>query len=309
MKEVCVFAPATIANLNVGFDVLGLALNTLGDKVHLKINNRSENKIIEIVNGSEIPLDLEKNCCSVVIKTMQKHTQQFIGVDIKIKKGFETGSGLGSSSASSAAAAYAYNLILGSPFTKEELIAFAAEGERIACGAPHLDNVAPCLLGGLVMLHESAPLSLPLPKGLFLLSFFPKIKVHTKDARAILDQKVPVNLMKSQIGHMAAFIKSLYSNNLNLFSKSLKDLIVEPKRKLLIPKFDELKQTALKEGALAFGISGSGPSVFAICKNQKTCETIQQNMLNLYKETGIQVFCHLEELKVSSGTYICNYNN
>lgn len=307
MKEICVFAPATIANLNVGFDVLGVALKGLGDKVHMKKNNGVKNRILSIKNGDGIPFEVEKNCCSVVIQKMQEHLNIFEGVDISIEKGFDAGSGLGSSSASSAAAAYGYNLLIGSPFSKKELIAFAAEGERLACGTAHLDNVAPALLGGLVLLHEERALSLPLPNGLFILIVFPKVKIHTKDARAILDQNIPITVMKKQIGNMAAFINSLYREDLELLGSSLKDLLIEPKRKLLIPKFDELKSIALSKGALAFGISGSGPSVFTICSNRESCDSIRNEMMYVYKDLGVELFSHMEPLEVSSGVCISNY--
>lgn len=171
-NKVCAFAPATIANVNVGFDVLGLALSSIGDKVEVTPNALKENRIVQIDNHDALPTNVNKNSCTVVIRKMQEAVENPVFVDVKIKKGFASGSGLGSSSASSAAAAFAYNALLGSPFSTEELLPFAAEGERIACGSAHLDNVSPALLGGVILLHNKKPIRLPVPKGLFAVSFF-----------------------------------------------------------------------------------------------------------------------------------------
>ncbi|MCH2023903.1 MAG: homoserine kinase, partial [Saprospiraceae bacterium] len=169
MKEICAYAPATIANLSVGFDVLGIALDSIGDKVSLILNGNKNNRVTEIINGYNLPKDIEKNCCSVVIQKMQQKLNIYNGVDIRIRKGFKSGSGLGSSSASSAAAAYAYNELIGKPFTEQELVYFAAEGEFVACGTAHADNVAPSIMGGLVLIRSHNPvdiIKLPIPKNL-----------------------------------------------------------------------------------------------------------------------------------------------
>ncbi len=175
MKKITAFAPATIANLSVGFDVLGLALDSIGDTVEVSVNGSDKNRITEIINGVHLPMETEKNCCSVVIRKMQEQLGEYIGVDIKITKGFKSGSGLGSSSASSAAAAYAYNNLIGSPFSEQEMVVFAAEGERVACGAAHADNVAPSLMGGLVLIRSHSPIDiirLPVPKTFMRCCFF-----------------------------------------------------------------------------------------------------------------------------------------
>ncbi|NCP20639.1 MAG: homoserine kinase [Flavobacteriales bacterium CG_4_9_14_0_2_um_filter_35_242] len=307
MKTIRAFAPATIANINVGFDVLGLALNELGDTVELIDNHSDKNKIIEIKNGANLPFEVDENCCSVVIKKMQEALNNFKGVDIKIVKGFAAGSGLGSSSASSAAAAFAYNSYLGKPFKSEELIAFAAEGERVACGAAHTDNVAPALLGGIVLSKGKNPkdyIKLPVLEGLYVVTLFPNIKVKTSDSRKLLKETIPMTTVSRQVALMGAFVVSLYQNDFDLFSASLHDLIVEPMRKLLIPKFDELKQTALDNKALAFGISGSGPSVFAFARDEATAISIKNALEKVYENTGIITESYINKLSEKSGAKI-----
>ena len=293
MKEFIAFAPATIANFNVGYDVLGLSLNDIGDEVKLIINGSKQNKIIEIINGKRLPFNVDKNCCSVVIQKMQEAQQKFIGVDIIIKKGFAAGSGLGSSSASSAAAAFAYNKLIGSIYTNKELVFFAAEGERIACGTPHIDNVAPALLGGLILTKGNTPkdiIELPLIDDLYAVTLFPSIEIKTSDAREILnDTSINLPTLSKQVSLMGSFITSLYEKDLELFSTSLIDMVVEPKRSKLIPKFRELKIAAFQSKALAFGISGSGPSVFAIAKNNKQASKIEKSLENVFLNTSIKI--------------------
>ncbi len=287
INKICAFAPATIANLNVGFDILGLSLNSIGDKVEVTRNGTSQNRITEIVNGKNLPTEPEKNSCSVVIRKIQEALNRYDGVDIRIKKGFASGSGLGSSSASSAAAAVAFNALLNNPFTPEALVPFAAEGERTACGTAHFDNVAPAILGGLVLIHELSLVKLPLPSGLHAALFFPEITINTAESRSILRQNLPLKLASRQIANMGAFVASLYQNDLTLMAKSMEDLMVEPSRKMLIPCFDEMRLAAMKHQALAFGISGSGPSMFALANSAKCAGEIIKALKEVYLTCGI----------------------
>ncbi len=307
MKKICAFAPATIANVNVGFDVLGIALSTIGDTVELTANGTQENKVTAIENGPGLPLEADKNCCTAVIGKMQEKLNEFVGVDVKIHKGFASGSGLGSSSASSAAAAFAYNELVGQPFSKEELVMFAAHGEFIACGTAHLDNVAPAILGGLVLVQDTEKgkiISLPLPEELHAVSFFPKIKIDTSGSRSILKTNVPMPTVAKQVSAMGGFVASLYQNDLQLLQACLKDWLVEPMRKMLIPKFEELKAVALEQGALTFGISGSGPSLFALAPSEEVASNIKNALEEAYKSTGIETLCFIEKLSNQGGAKV-----
>jgi len=307
MKTICAFAPATIGNVNVGFDVLGLTLSTIGDKVELSTNNTGENKITEIKNGPDLPFEADKNCCTVVVRNMQERLGRYLGVNVKINKGFASGSGLGSSSASSAAAAFAFNELLDKPYKKEELVAFAAEGERIASGSAHFDNVAPAILGGMVLVHDKDFVRLPLPENLYVVSLFLNIKINTSDARSILKNSVPLNILSKQVANMGAFVASLYQQDIAMFSRSLNDFAIEPIRKLLIPGFDEMKQQALQNNALTFGISGSGPSVFAITQNKKDALNINLCLQEICHDSGIQTQSYVEPLNNYKGAFITNY--
>jgi len=308
-NKICAFAPATIANLNVGFDILGLSLNTIGDKVEVSGNGTSQNRITEIVNGSTLPTDPEKNSCSVVIHKMQEALKRFKGVDIRIKKGFASGSGLGSSSASSAAAAVAYNAFLGHPFSPEQLVPFAAEGERVACGTAHFDNVAPAILGGLVLVQGQNLVKLPLPQGLHAALFFPDITINTAGSRSILRQNLPLSLISRQVANMGAFVASLFQKDLNLMAKSLEDLMVEPSRKMLIPCFDEMRTAAMEHQALAFGISGSGPSMFALAASVEIAREIMTALEVVYKTCGIEAQHFIVKLTNESEAKITNFED
>jgi homoserine kinase len=309
MKNIKAFAPATIANFNVGYDILGLSLNNIGDEVELTFNGTKENKISKIINGDNLPYEIDKNCCSVVIRKMQEDQNNFRGVDIVLTKGFAAGSGLGSSSASSAAAAYGYNKLIGSPYSNKELVAFAAEGERVACGSPHIDNVAPSILGGLILAKGNNPsdiLELPIINNLYAVTLYPNIKVNTSDSRKILKDNVPLATFSKQVAFMGSFVMSLYEKDINLFSDSLQDLVIEPIRSLLIPKFQEMKSEALKNNALAFGVSGSGPSIFAIAEGAENAKKIEIALKKVYKNVDISSQTFISALTKDSGTRILN---
>lgn len=307
MKSIKAFAPATIANFNVGYDVLGVSLNNIGDTVELSFNGTEENRIMSIVNGEQLPKEIQKNCCSVVIRKMQESLQEFNGVDIHITKGFPSGSGMGSSSASSAAAAFGYNELVGQPFSKKELVAFAAEGERVACGSAHLDNVAPSILGGIILIQGTEArnlIELPILDNLYAVSLLPDIKINTSDSRRILKDTVSLQTASKQIGMMGAFVSSLYEKEVDRFSRSLQDLIVENMRSPFIPLFQEMKQVALDCGGLAFGISGSGPAIFAITEGEETAKNVRSALTEVYKEVDIEIRTYINALSDKSGARI-----
>lgn len=299
MTKTTAFAPATVANLNVGFDILGLSLSKIGDNVSIIENGTSTNKIIDIKNGENLPFAIEKNSCSVVIAAMQKALNDNNGLDIYIEKGFESGSGLGSSSASSAAAALCYNQHKGHIFSKIELIQFAALGEKIACGAAHFDNVAPAILGGITLVKDhQTVLSLPVPEDIYLVLLFQKVEIKTSDARQILPEKIDLKTSVSQSSHLASLVAALYESNYNLMKNSLIDFIAEPHRRALIPNFDDLKTIATNsENTIAFGISGSGPSVFCMTKGIETAQKIEIEFRHLMENKNIPFECFIDQIK------------
>jgi homoserine kinase len=277
MKSVNVFAPATIANLGCGFDVMGLAIDAPGDELILSFNT-DKKLVIKKITGDKgkLSYDAKKNTSTVAIQAMLDELKSKQGFDVVLKKKMPLGSGLGSSAASSVAGVYAANALLGKPFSKRELVQFAMQGEQVASGAAHADNVAPCMLGGIVLIRSYHPLDiiqLPVPEKLFLVVVHPHVEVLTKDARAVLKKNIPMKAAVQQWGNTAALTAGLYSNNLHLVGRSVVDYVAEPYRANLIPHFEKVKQAALEHGAIACSISGSGPSIFAMCDgNAKTTQ-------------------------------------
>lgn len=267
MKKVEAFAPATVANVGCGFDILGFAIHGPGDYVSASLNDSGEVKIKNITGTDKLPLSANENTSGKSVISLLKKYNSKIGVDLSIKKMMPIGSGLGSSSASSVASVVATNRLLGEPFTKKELLEFALDGEEIASGARHGDNVIPCLFGGLTMIHNPENfefISLPVPGNLWILVIYQHIEIKTSYARQILPKEIPVKSAVSQAAMLGKFIAALYSENYSLIKGSFSDYIAEPHRNKLIPHYHELKSFALDAGALGFNISGSGPSVFAV---------------------------------------------
>jgi homoserine kinase len=290
-KQIKVFAPATVANVACGFDVLGFALNEPGDEVILKTNDSEEVSISKILgDGGKLPLNPNKNTASVVIKQFLAHIGSKQGLELQLQKRMPLGSGLGSSAASAVAGLFAANELLGSPLSREELLPFAMEGERIACGAAHADNVAPALLGGFVLVRSYSPLDvvrIPFPKDLVATVIHPQIEIRTEDARSILKKSILLKDAIQQWGNIGGLIAGLLQEDYGLIQRSLQDVIIEPVRSLLIPSFDKVKQAALANGALGCSISGSGPSIFALSNAMLTAGNVASAMRKELKAIGI----------------------
>ncbi len=300
MDKITIFSPATVANVSCGFDALGLALNGKGDK--MVFTKRQDNQlIITKIEGANLPYDIDDNLVGTVIKAMLKKLDLQLGLDIEIYKGFKPGSGLGSSAASAAGTAYAINELLGKPFSKIELIQFAMLGEEAACGSQIADNVSAALFGGFVLIRSYNPLeivSLPVPDDLFITALHPQIEIKTEDARDVLPKDIPLKSAITQWSNVGGLISGLYTNDYALISRSLHDVIVEPVRKKLIPHFDAVKTTALQSGALGAGISGAGPTIFALSKGIETAKTVEESMRKIYSNTGIEFYTFTSEISV-----------
>ncbi|MCG8309511.1 MAG: homoserine kinase [Cytophagales bacterium] len=281
-----VFAPATVANVTCGFDILGFAVDQPGDEITLKKSRSGQVRIVEI-KGDEgaLPLDPDKNTCSAVIKRFLKELGSDQGIDIFLEKKMPLGSGLGSSAASSVAAVYAINELMGRPRTLEELLPYAMEGERIACGAAHADNVAPGLYGGFVLIRSYDPLDvirLKTPEALYATLVHPHIEVKTKDAREILKKQIYFRDSVRQSGNVAGLITGLLTSDYDLISRSMHDHIVEPIRSILIPGYKDVKDRVMEIGALGAGISGSGPSIFALSNDEEIAANVGLEMKLIY---------------------------
>lgn len=290
--SISVFAPATVANLACGFDVMGLAIDSPGDEVRVEFNRTKEIRIRRITgDGGKLSSDPVKNTAAVSIQALIDDLHIDQGFDVYIKKQMPLGSGLGSSAASSVAGVFAANELLGRPYSRRELVPFAMEGERIACGSAHADNVAPSMMGGIVLIRSYQPLdiiSLPVPKKLMVVVVHPEVEVLTKDSRAVLPRKIDMSTGISQWANTAAFTAGLFANDFDLIARSVVDHVAEPYRASLIPHFEDVKSAALFSGALACSISGSGPSVFALAEGKKDAGEIAYAMKYQFKKNKIK---------------------
>lgn len=289
MNYIKIFSPATVANVSCGFDALGLALETVGDTMTFTKKDVKGIKITQIT-GADLPLDAQINAAGVVALAMlEKHPADF-GIDITIHKGYTPGSGLGSSAASAAGAAFGVNQLLGNIFSPLELTQFAMLGEEATCGTPIADNVSAAIYGGFTLVRSYEPLSIvkiPVPADLRVVAIHPQVEVKTKDARDVLPTEVPLKDAVTQWANVGGLISGLHTNDYQLIADSLIDIIVEPARKHLIPYFDEVKYEALNAGALGAGISGSGPTIFTLCKGDETAENVYKAIQNTYQDKQI----------------------
>lgn len=300
MESIKVFAPATVANVVCGFDILGFAVNEPGDELIMELSNKPGVNIISI-EGDEgkLTLDPAKNTVSASVMSLLKNLgREDVGFNLKLKKKMPMGSGLGSSSASAVAGLFAANELLGKPLSKIELLPYAMEGEALACGHGHADNVAPALFGGFTLIKSYDPLeviALPVPK-LYCALLYPHVDVPTRDARQIIRSKVLLKDAVTQWGNIAGLISSLYTHDYDLLGRCLKDVIVEPIRSILIPEFDRMKEIAMENGALGFGISGSGPTVFSLYSSGDDAQKVLQLLKKLLANIGVESNIYLSEI-------------
>ncbi|WP_224483186.1 homoserine kinase [Robertkochia aurantiaca] len=305
MEKINIFCPATIANVSCGFDVLGLCLEQVGDI--MTISKSSEPGIrIKRISGQDLPLQPDRNVAGIAAMALLECTGSEQGFEIEIEKRIKPGSGIGSSAASAAGAVFGINSLLGSPFSTSELIPFAMKGEELASGVPHADNVAPALLGGFSLVRSYDPLdviTLPVPDDLYVTVIHPQIELKTADSRAVLKKTVPLSHAIRQWGNLAGLVSGLYENDYDRIAASLQDVIIEPLRGPLIPGFSELKQIASEGGALGSGISGSGPSVFALSRGKKTAQAVAELMNVFYRKLDVAFEIHVSAIS-AKGTHI-----
>ena len=292
MKEIKIFAPATIANISCGFDVLGCCLDTIGDEMLIRKTIEKGVKITKII-GMDLPYETNNNVAGVAALALLDKLEKEIdfGFEIEIYKNIKPGSGIGSSAASAAGAVFAINELLEKPFSKLQLVEFARKGEELACGSPIADNVAPAIFGGFTLVNNTDPLSilqLPTLKDLYATIIHPQIEIKTSDSRAVLPNKILLKDGVKQWANVGAFVHALHTKDYDLLSDSLTDYVVEPHRSKLIPEFVNIKKTALKEGALGCGISGSGPSIFAFSKGIQIANNVSDKLSYIYHNTHIE---------------------
>ena len=298
MNEIKIFCPATIANISCGFDVLGLCLEATGDEMIIRKSDVKGIRITKIV-GADLPLETSKNVAGVAGLALLEAIDYEFGFDIEIYKHIKAGSGIGSSAASAAGAVFGINELIGKPFTRKELVAFAMKGEAIASGSEHADNVAPAILGGITLVRSYTPLDIikiESPSELYATVIHPQIELKTSEMRAVLQPMVSLKSAIVQWGNLGGLIAGFYTSDYELIGRSLHDEIVEPLRGPFIPKFDIIKKVALENGALGSGISGSGPSIFALSKGIETANRIAKAMSVVYDEMDLPNEIHVSKV-------------
>jgi homoserine kinase len=317
-------APATVANMVCGFDILGFAVNDPYDEMEMRIVNRAVGQAaITIINIDDynLPTDPELNVAGAALLAMiEEYTANSssdkilvdfstIGFEVKINKLIKPGSGVGSSAASSAGAVVGANYLLGNIFSKDDLVRFAMNGEKVASGVKHADNIAPCIFGGVTLVRSIFPLeivALPSPE-LFVTIVHPQIEVRTADARSILRQKVLLKDAIKQWGNIAGLVAGLMKSDYGLIGRSLEDVIIEPVRSILIPGFDALKLSCKQAGALGGGISGSGPSIFMLSKTEEIAKAVEKEMYELYAEMNLPHHTYVTNINQSGVEIVTDF--
>ena len=302
MKSIKALAPATVANVSCGFDIFGFAVEAPADEVIVTLTDKPE-VVIKKITGDEgrLPLESSRNTSGVAVQAFLRQIGSNQGAEIILHKKLPLGSGMGSSAASSVAALVAINHLHDNPFTREQLLPFAMEAERIACGSAHADNVAPSLLGGFVLIRGYAPLDvtkIPTPAGLYCTLVHPHLELKTEDSRRVLKSAIQMKDAITQWGNIAGLVVGLMKPDYGLITRSLQDVIAEPIRSVLIPGFDLIKETAIQCGALGSGISGSGPTIFSLSTELETAERV-----------GVQIQQQFVNMKLKSDVFVSKINH
>lgn len=307
MKSIRAFAPATVANVCCGFDVLGFAVDAPADEVIVSLKDQP-GVVIDKIEGDEGRLSREsqKNTASVAVSSLLKELHSDQGVNIHLIKRLPLGSGMGSSAASAVAALVAVNHLLGEPLTRKQLLVHAMEAERVACGSAHADNAAPSLMGGFVLIRSYNPLDIvpvPCKADLVCTLIHPHIELKTLDSRRVLRQSIPLKDSIAQSGNLAALMIGLGNADYSLIARSLEDVIAEPVRSVFIPGFKTLKEKVIASGSLGFGISGSGPTVFALSRNKDEAELSGGIAVEHFKSEGLQSEFFISGVNLKGATW------
>lgn len=299
-NKITIHSPATVANMVCGFDVLGFAVNDPFDIMYIEFKDEPG---ITIVNEDDfnLPTDPQQNVAGAALLALMEAYEKPVGFQLTINKQIKPGSGVGSSAASSAGAVAGANALLGNPFSKEDLVRFAMNGEKLASGVKHADNIAPCIYGGVTLIRSVFPLDiikLTVPD-LFVTIVHPQIEVRTADARSILKQQILLKDAIKQWGNIAGLVAGLEQGNYELIGRSLEDVLIEPTRSILIPAFDQVKKISKELGALGGGISGSGPSIFMLSTNEFTAKSVEIAMGQIYDSIGLSYHTYVTTINTN----------
>jgi len=298
MNEVRIFSPGTVSNVGCGFDTLGFCLDSIGDEMIIRKKSGKGIKISSI-KGFNLPLGTESNVAGVSALEMYNDLDIDYGFEIEIIKKIKPGSGIGSSGASAVGSVYGMNYLLGCPFDKMQLINYALKGEALASKVEHADNVAPGILGGFTLVKSLKPLNvikLPSPTDLYTVIVHPQIEIKTSDSRSILPTKIPLKDAVIQWSNVGSLVHSLHTSDYKLLGKSIKDIIIEPHRRKLIPYFSDIRKIAAKSNGLGTSISGSGPSIFSLCKGLRSAKEIESRQRQFMENTKIKFHTYISKI-------------
>lgn len=303
MNEVTVLAPATVANVVCGFDVLGFCLEEPCDLMTLR---KIPEKTVKIIHRDEynLPTEPEKNVAGAALLAILEAINADFGFEIEIEKRIKPGSGIGSSAASATGAVFAANALLGNRFSKLELVEFALSGEQVASKARHADNLAPAIYGGFTLVRSNDLLDiveLDFPP-LFATVVHPQIEIKTSEARSILPSEVPLKNAVGQWANVGAFVAGLFKKDYRLIARAMEDKIVEPVRSPLIPHFEEIKNASLAAGALGGGISGSGPSIFMLSETNEIAIEVKNAMQRIYQNANFDFHTYVSKINAEGIT-------
>jgi len=299
-KSATAFAPATVGNVGIGFDILGHTVEAIGDRVRVTRSPERGVRILSITGlDVALPLETERNTAGRALESLVEAEQLDFGIEIAIEKGIPLGSGLGGSAASAVAAVVPGNALLPVPLPKLELLKYAMQGEKVASGSVHVDNIAPCLFGGLVLtvgIDHPRTKQIPVPPGIRCVLVHPHMFLSTREARRILSKTVELSDLVWQCANLAGFISACYTNDLDMIRDAFEDVVVEPQRQALIPGFRAVKQAAMAHGALGCSISGAGPTVFAWCE-AAAAEPIVAAMSGAFAAHGLECDRWISEIE------------
>jgi homoserine kinase len=296
--EIKVYAPATVSNVGPGFDLLGFALEAPGDELIVRRNGTTK---LVLYNESdfELPTDPEQNVAAVAAASFLRALHSYEGFDLVFTRKINPGSGVGSSAASCVAAVVGINEILGSPFDTEELISYALEGEQLASGSLHADNIAPALLGGITLIRSYDPLDIkhiPYPDDLWCAVIHPQLEIKTAESRKLIPDTIPLKTALQQCGNLAGLVAGLTTGDYPLIGRSVNDLFAEPHRTHQLPDYADLKASALDAGSVGTGLSGSGPSVFSLCRGEAMATEVGGAMQEHFTKRKIESRIYLSRI-------------
>lgn len=305
MKRIKLKAPATIANLVCGFDILGLCLEDPYDIMEVKLLNERK-VVIHNKGASNLPSDPHLNTAGAPLLEMLNEIEEPIGFEVTIEKAIKPGSGLGSSAASAAGAVVAANHLLNNRYSNTDMVRFAMAGEKVASGVKHADNIAPVIYGGTTLIRSIFPLDIiPIESPpLFITVVHPQIEVRTSDARQILRKEVQLKDAIRQWGNIAGLVAGLMKSDYDLIGRSLEDFIIEPLRSILIPEFHTIKRKCKETGALGGGISGSGPSIFMLSKDKETANKVEAVMKHVYDSISLHYYTYVTSVNQQGCTIL-----